>query len=216
MRKLVSTKDTTIAKVKSELNATKTWAESLEDELKKDKSNIEWLQLQRAKLEEEKSLVENKLGQLKSTYDGLISELEKQIENQEVTIKAIQEKISVTFVDRILFKSGRATITTEGKNVLKKVGDKLMNVRDRTIRVIGHTDNVPMRRVYRYKFPTNWELSAARAATVVRYFQHEIGLDPKDMEAVGQSFYDPIASNDTEEGRALNRRVNIIIAPKFE
>ena len=69
---------------------------------------------------------------------------------------------------------------------------------------------------YRYRFPSNWDLSAARAAAVVRLFQNEIGLDPKHLEAVGRSYYDPVASNDTAEGRAQNRRVNIIIAPLLE
>ena len=82
--------------------------------------------------------------------------------------------------------------------------------------VVGHTDNVPITSEYRSKFPTNWELSAARAAQVVRYFQRVNGLDPKNMEAVGRSFYDPVADNDSKEGRAQNRRVNIIIAPRLE
>jgi chemotaxis protein MotB len=69
---------------------------------------------------------------------------------------------------------------------------------------------------YRYKFPSNWELSAARAASVVNHLQNELGLDPANLEAVGRSFYEPIASNETQEGRAQNRRVNIIIAPKVE
>ena len=68
----------------------------------------------------------------------------------------------------------------------------------------------------RDKFPSNWELSAARAAAVVRFFQYNSGLDPKNLEAVGRSFYDSVASNETKEGRAQNRRVNIIIGPKLE
>ena len=119
-------------------------------------------------------------------------------------------------VDRILFKTGKATITSEGAKVLRKVGKTLKNVKDKKIRVVGHTDNVKIISKNRYyKYPSNWELSAARAARVIRFFQHKVGLDPTKMEAVGRSFYDPIASNDTPEGRAQNRRVNIIIAPSF-
>lgn len=80
--------------------------------------------------------------------------------------------------------------------------------------VVGHSDDVPIARDYRYKYRSNWELSAARAAAVVRYFQKHAGIDPADMEAVGKAFYQPAANNSSKEGGALNRRVEIIIAVK--
>ena len=153
---------------------------------------------------------------MKSTYEALVSDLRKQMENQEVTIRTFEKKISLTFVDRILFELGKADITFEGKQILKKVGDILKFVQGRQIRVIGHTDNIPITSAFQYKFPSNWELSAARAAAVVRYFQNDAGLDPGMLEVVGHSFYEPVASNETLEGRAQNRRVNIIIAPKLK
>ena len=149
-------------------------------------------------------------------YVDLVNDLKKQIQNHEVTIDTFQKKISVSFIDRILFKTGKATITSEGEKILRKVGKTLKNVQDKKIRVVGHTDDRLIIPRFRYKFPSNWELSAARAARVIRFFQNEAGLDPTTMEAVGRSFYDPISSNDTAKGRALNRRVNIIIAPSFE
>lgn len=184
------------------------------DEIAKDKSEIEGLQRQLLVLKGQQAIAETKKGQLKSTYEALISDLKKQIENQEVTIKAFQEKISVTFVDRILFEFGKATITPEGEKILKKVGEILKNVQGKQIRVVGHTDNIPIMPEYRYKFPSNWELSAARAAAVIHHFQKKMGLDPRNLEAVGRSFYEPIASNKTREGRAQNRRVEIIISSK--
>ena len=211
----LSVKETDLTKLREQQNATKSWATSLENELGKDKSKLEWLQKQHARLSTEKTSVENKLGQMQTTYDELVEDLKRQIQNQEVTIKTYQEKISVSFIDRILFKTGKATITPEGKKVLRRVGKTLKNVQDKKIRVVGHTDDVPIIKRFKYKFPSNWELSAARAARVIRFFQNEIGIDPSNMEAVGRSFYDPISSNDTAEGRALNRRVNIIIAPTF-
>lgn len=161
-------------------------------------------------------MTEVQMKQMKSTYETLVSDLKGQIEKHEVTIKDFQEALSLTFVDRILFEFGKADLTPEGNKVLKKVGEALKNIKGKKIRVTGHTDNVPIRPDYEYKFPTNWELSAARAATVVRYFQEKVGLDPKDMEAVGRSFYQPIAGNETKEGRAQNRRVEILIAPQME
>jgi chemotaxis protein MotB len=161
-------------------------------------------------------LAEAQMKQMKSTHDTLVSELKDQIQKQEVTIKEFQESLSLNFVDRILFEFGKADLTPEGEKVLKKVGEALKNIKGKKIRVTGHTDNVPIRPDFMYKFPSNWELSSARAASVVRYFQEKIGLDPEEMEAVGRSFYQPEAGNDTKEGRARNRRVEILIAPQME
>jgi chemotaxis protein MotB len=161
-------------------------------------------------------LIEARAKETKSTYEALVSSLKEQIEKQEVTIKDFQDALSLTFVDRILFEFGKTNITPEGKRILEKVGEVVKNIKGRKIRVTGHADNIPIDPNYKYKFPTNWELSAARAASVVRYFQEETGLDPKDMEAVGRSFYQPVASNEIKEGRDQNRRVEIFIAPKME
>jgi chemotaxis protein MotB len=161
-------------------------------------------------------MAEGQMKQMKSTYDTLVSDLKDQIQKQEVTIKEFQESLSLNFIDRILFEFGKADLTPEGEKVLKKVGDALKNIKGKKVRVTGHTDPVPIRPDYMYKFPSNWELSAARAASVVRYFQEKIDLDPQEMEAVGRSFYQPEASNDTKEGRARNRRVEILIAPQME
>jgi chemotaxis protein MotB len=159
---------------------------------------------------------EAEMKQMKSTHDKLVSDLKDQIQKQEVTIKESQESLSLNFVDRILFEFGKADLTPEGEKVLKKVGEALKNIKGKKIRVTGHTDNVPIHPDYVHRFPSNWELSAARAASVVRYFQEKTGLDPKDLEAVGRSFYQPEASHDTKEGRARNRRVEILIAPQLE
>lgn len=161
-------------------------------------------------------LSEVQMKQMKTTYEELISGLKEQIQNKEVTIKDFKDALSVNFVDRILFEFGKADLTPEGMKILEKVGEALKNIKGQKIRVTGHTDNVPIRRDYEYKFPSNWELSAARAASVVRYFQDKTGLDPGDMEAIGRSFYQPVASHDTEAGRAQNRRVEIFIAPQME
>ena len=168
--------------------------------------------------EMKKALVEKetKVGQQKSTQEALVASLKEQIQKQEVTIKEIREGLSVTLVDKILFDSGKATLKPGGEKILGKIGETLKNIQDKRIRVVGHTDNVLIRQDFRNKFPTNWELSAGRAATVVRYFQEKTGLKPDDLEAVGRSFFQPLASNDTKEGRDQNRRVEIIIAPKLE
>ncbi|MBL7176335.1 MAG: OmpA family protein [Desulfobacteraceae bacterium] len=212
----LSSKDEMVTELQKELKTSQSYLVNIEDEIARRKSEIERLRLKLLDLTGEKTLAVTKLGTLKSTYDALISDLKKQIEKQEVTIKAYKEKISVSFVDRILFEFGKATISYKGKEILRKVGGILKDIEDKQIRIIGHTDNIPILPRFRHKFPSNWELSAARAAAVVRYFENTMELDPTKLEAVGRSYYEPIASNETKEGRAQNRRVNIIIAPKIE
>ena len=155
-------------------------------------------------------------GQLKSTQEKLLADLKEQILKQEVIIKECQTGFSLTLIDRVLFEFAEARLTAEGRKILLKVGEALKKTQGRNIRVVGHADTVAIRQDYQSKFPTNWELSAARAATVVRFLQERTGLDPKSMEAVGKSFYEPAAGNETEKGRALNRRVEIIVGPKME
>jgi chemotaxis protein MotB len=209
-------KDAILTDLQERLQGSQSHIRYLEEEVAKGHNEIQELQGQFINLKGQKALAETKKGQLKSTYEALITDLKKQIENQEITIKAFKNQISVTLVDRILFEFGKATITSEGEKILQKVGEILKNIQGKQIRIVGHTDNIPIMSKYQYKFPTNWELSGARSSAVIRYFQKNIHLDPRNLEAVGRSFYEPIASNETSQGRAQNRRVEIIISPQLE
>jgi len=212
----LTSKETMVTELQERLQGAQSYVLSLENEIAKDQNEIKGLAGKLLALKGKKATAETKIGQLKSTYEALVSDLKEQIDKQEVTIKRFEEKILVSFIDRILFAFGRATISPQGEEILQKVGETLEAVKGKKIRVVGHTDDRPIHPEYHYKFPSNWELSAARASAVVRHFQDEIGLDPGSLEAVGRSFYDPIAGNQTPEGRAQNRRVEIIIAPKIE
>ncbi len=215
LRAELASKDQLAAELKVQLEGYASQVVSLKEEITRGNKEIERLQRSLSDLQGQEAQLKDEIDQLRSTHDAILSELKDQIQNREVTIEELEEKLSVTFMDRVLFKSGRATITPEGREILRRVGYILKNVTDKQIRVVGHTDNKAILPEYRNKYPSNWELSAARAGAVVRYFQKEIGLNARNMEAVGRSFYEPIASNETEEGRAQNRRVNIIIAPKI-
>jgi chemotaxis protein MotB len=116
-------------------------------------------------------------------------------------------------VDAILFASGKAEVTPEGLVVLQKVIDILKNIKDKAIRIEGHTDNVQIVGALTKKYPTNWELSAARAVNVTRYLQQQ-GVDPLNLGAVAYGEFKPVAGNDTSEGKAKNRRIEIILVPK--
>jgi chemotaxis protein MotB len=213
---LETARDAKVTGLQEELDRVRSEMASLKEKMAGCEALASSLETRLSNLKDQREALKTQLDELKSTHTAMVRDLQSEIQNREVTISALKEKLSISFVDRILFGFGKATITPQGEEVLAKVGTILKNVGAKRIRVIGNTDNRPIRRDYRYKFPSNWELSAARAAAVVRYFQNEIGLDPENLEAVGHSFYDPVASNETAEGRAKNRRVNIIIAPKLE
>ena len=89
------------------------------------------------------------------------------------------------------------------------------NLEGRQIIVEGHTDTVPISAAGRDKFPTNWELSTTRAVNVVRYIQRAADIPPSKLSSVGYGEYRPIADNDTSEGRALNRRIEIVLMPEL-
>jgi chemotaxis protein MotB len=214
LKEEIRNRNADISKLREQLKHADSQALSLKKEIESGRRKVRELQTRLSQLGGEKARITTKIDLMESSYKSLLSDLKKQIANKEVTIERIKERMTITFVDRILFEFGKATITPEGKENLNKVGKTLRNVGNKMIKVIGHTDDVPIMKEYRWKFPSNWELSSDRAAAVVRYFQ-ELGVDPANMEAVGRSFYDAVANNETPEGRAENRRVNIIIAPKI-
>jgi len=150
---------------------------------------------------------------LKGTYESLVQDLKGEIEKGEIKVTQIRDRLTVNLVEKILFDSGRAEVKPQGKEVLKKVGNILKNVQDKDIRIEGFTDNVPIGGALRQKFPTNWELSTERATNVLRFLQDEGGVDGSKLVAVGYGQYRPIASNDTPEGRAENRRIEIVLVP---
>ncbi len=141
-------------------------------------------------------------------YESLASSLDEEIKAGRIKLSELQGKVTVRMGEKVLFPSGSATISPEGKATLKKISEAFANVKDRMIRVDGHTDNIP---IHSARFPSNWELSSARAIAVVRWLQ-ELGIDPKLLGAAGYGEFQPIADNATPEGRADNRRIEISLA----
>ncbi|MDY6843952.1 MAG: OmpA family protein [Thermodesulfobacteriota bacterium] len=151
---------------------------------------------------------------MKGIYENLLKDMKSEIEEDKIEITQLKGKLKVNMLDEILFDSGKTTIKTQGVEVLERVGNILLNIHDKTINVEGHTDDVPIGFNLSDKYPTNWELSAARATNVARYLVEKIGIDPRLLSATGYGEYQPVASNDTEEGRAKNRRIEIVLIPK--
>jgi chemotaxis protein MotB len=157
---------------------------------------------------------EAEIAQLRSTYDELVRDMQGEIAQGQIQITRLADRLSVTMVDRILFPSGEAGITPAGLRVLRRVGNVLKNTQGKVIRVEGHTDNVAISQNLRGTFPTNWELSTARASNVVRFLQDSVGIDPERLQSVGLSEYHPVASNATAQGRSQNRRIEIALLPE--
>jgi chemotaxis protein MotB len=155
--------------------------------------------------EEETSIVSG-------TYDDLTAEMKGEIEQGQIAITELLEKLTMNIQDKILFDPGRAEIKPSGLSVLKRIVKILMTVTDKLIRVEGHTDNVPIKGALSKKYPTNWEFSAARALNVTRYLEKE-GIDPSLISAAAFGEHQPAVDNDTPEGRAKNRRIAIILLP---
>ncbi len=172
-------------------------------------------QLQRtsSELKQQVEAKEKELAALRSTQDELVEDLKKEIADKQVQVERVRDQLRVELVDEILFDSGEAVIKPAGLEVLRRVGAILKRVQGRQIEVQGHTDNVPIVGQLAKRFPTNWELSAARATNVARFLQDEAKIDPALLSAAGFSEYRPRAPNDSEEGRRRNRRIEILLGP---
>ncbi len=166
-----------------------------------------------AEITKTKQEKEAEIARVQSAKDSLISKMENEINKNQIQITQLADKLKVSIVDKILFPSGEADISHEGLEVLGRVGNILKSVEDKIIRVEGHTDNVPIVGRLAEKFPSNWELSTARATNVVRFLQEKVEIDPAKLEAVGLGEFQPVASNDTKEGKAQNRRIEIALLP---
>jgi chemotaxis protein MotB len=156
---------------------------------------------------------EEALAAVQSTQDELLAELEQEIADGQIRVERLRDSLRVDMVDEILFDSGEATLKPAGVEVLNRVGEILKKAEDKQIVVQGHTDNVPIIGRLAERFPTNWELSAARSVNVVRSLQEDVGLDPTRLSAASFSEYQPRTDNRTEEGRQKNRRIEILLAP---
>jgi chemotaxis protein MotB len=164
-------------------------------------------------LQEQTRAREAEISGVTGAYDRLVAELQGEISQKEIALHRVKEKLTVSIVDRVLFPSGQATLTPDGRRIIEKVGVVLAKVSDRGILIEGHTDNVPIGGTLRTLFPSNWELSTARATEVVKYLIAQGKLPANRLSAVGRADTAPVADNDSEAGRMQNRRIEIILLP---
>jgi chemotaxis protein MotB len=149
--------------------------------------------------------------QLRQTYGGLVSDLESEVAAGRIEIDQLREGLRLNLSQEILFTSGSAELNQKGRGVIGKVAERLAAAPYR-IEVLGHTDDRGIRGSLARRYPSNWELAAARAASVVRLLA-ERGVSPDRMRAVSFGEFRPVAPNDNPEGRARNRRIEIRLLP---
>jgi chemotaxis protein MotB len=190
---------TQISKLQSENNRLSETIEGLKTELRQEKLAVQ--------------KKEGEISELEKTRREIESSLKEQIAQKDIKLEEIEGRLKVTFVDKILFDSGSVMIKPKGQEVLLKLADSFRDNEDQNIVVEGHTDDVQIGSALLDRFPTNWELSTARATAVVRFLQEKGNITPQRLTASGFSFYQPVASNETPEGRKQNRRIEIILVP---
>lgn len=166
---------------------------------------LQELAARNSRLEEQ----EQELAKLQETVSSVVTDLQSEVEASRLHIQRLKEGLRFELPDHVLFAAGSAELTAGGRDVLSEVADRIRGRSDR-VEVHGHTDATPMRSTSLY--PSNWELAAARAARVVQVLIAH-GLDPAHIVAVSHAEFDPVASNDTPEGRARNRRIEIRLLP---
>ncbi len=178
----------------------------------------ETIQLLDTELEKFRILSQADRVQLEKTLEAqqsLKSGLSDYLESNSLGIVRDGNNITLQLSNKILFSSGSADLKPEGLEVLANLGRELSEqLKDLNLEVGGHTDSVPINTASTYT--DNWGLSVARAVNVVRFFESSVGLDPENMSALGFGQYRPVADNSSADGRALNRRIEIVLVPRPE
>ena len=172
----------------------------------------------KAKLDRQRSLVnlqKQVIELLDDTKKTIESSLKDQIAAKGIEIFDTTNEIKVVLIDNLLYAPGSLDISEDGKKLLLALAESFKKDETYHIVVEGHTDNVPVGRRLRKYYPTNWELAAARASSVVRFLQLQGGVDPKRLSIRSFASYRPVAPNRSEEGRRQNRRIVITLeAPR--
>ncbi len=153
------------------------------------------------------------LDEFEQTRRLLEQRLKQEIADKQVRLERAEKGLVITFVADVLYDSGKAKLRSEAYPILDKVARILAeNVPEHNIGIEGHTDNEPIK----YSgWKSNWELSTGRALSVLHYLVDEKGISPHRVSAIGYGEYRPVASNETKEGRQMNRRVEIVILPRI-
>jgi chemotaxis protein MotB len=175
---------------------------------------------QKEKLLQEREKKLQELQDLIAKKDQAVNDLRTKVNNalvgfksDELSVELKNGKVYVSLAEKLLFKSGSAMVDPKGKEALGKLAAVLEKNPDIDVMIEGHTDNVPL---IPGKFDDNWDLSVSRATSIVRILTEDNNVEPKRVTAAGRSEFVPLVSNDTPEGKARNRRTEIILSPKLD
>jgi chemotaxis protein MotB len=185
--------------------------ESLDASVAELADRKEQLEIDLAKTSQALEARTHEVDELRSTYDGLVSDLQTEVAAGRVQIEQLRDGLHVKLAQEILFPSGSAELSPEGQSVLGKVASRLADVKHQ-IEVAGHTDNVQISGALAQRYPSNWELAGARAAVVVRLLAKK-GVPAERLVAASFADTKPVESNATPDGRARNRRIDIRLVP---
>ena len=169
------------------------------------------LQKQKEKLEQLQTLL-NQQKEASQELKNKMSEALKGFNSNELSVYQKDGKVYVSLSENLLFPSGSAVVNPKGVDALSKLAAVLNLNTDVAVNIEGHTDSIPIRGRYQ----DNWDLSTARANSIVRILVNNYKVDPTRVISSGHSYYEPVASNSTAEGRAKNRRTDIILSPKLD
>ncbi len=177
------------------------------------KKELEQVRVDREAQEEKLAKVRHEVQTVSREIDRITKALEEKF-GKSLVVTQHQDRLVLTMLGQVLFESGQAQLTPLGLDIMKQVGEVLAILPDKNIQVEGHTDNNPIYGRLQQQYPTNWELSTARATTVLRFLIEQTGMKPTDFSATGYADTRPAVGNDSEEGRAQNRRVEIVLYPE--
>ncbi len=185
-------------------------------------TDVTRLQAERSKVANELALAEDQLAEMErkraaeqarlATFRKMLEQFQAMIDSGQIEVKIERGRMVVKMASAILFGSGSTTLKEEGKTVIAEVSAVLTGIEGRSFQVEGHTDDQPMNSA---RYPSNWELSAARATEVVK-FMVDNGMPPERISGAGYAEFMPVSSNEDKDGRALNRRIEIVLLPNMD
>jgi len=204
-----------IKKTEQELESAKMQVITAQDELMKLENRKQDLQQELSESQAQMatlSSIENETKRRNQIYEKFVNRLKTMIDGGQLTVSIEQGRIVINLPNNVLFNSGSANLNPEGEEALTQIASVLSQFSDRRYQIEGHTDNKPIKSA---RFPSNWELSSSRALTVVHLLT-DIDVVPENISAAGFGEFRPRADNETEEGRQLNRRIEIIMLPNLD